>query len=390
VTLPDAPRSPWTTRKWDVPADRIGAWIAESDFGTAPEITAALHEAVDAGFLTYLPDHAAAAAEAACADFLAARYGWEVAADRVHLVPDVVAALRITLQHFVVPGGAIAVPTPCYAPFLTAPARMGVSVVQIPSVVVGDRWRIDLEALEAAFAGGVRLVVLCNPHNPLGQVMSLDEQAEVAAIVERHGARVFSDEIHAPVVYPGRTHHPYAALSSATASHTLTATATSKGWNIPGLKAAQLILTSDEDQAIWRARDVVPYQDGSILGAVAARVAYSQGTRWLDETVAIFDRNRRMLADLLAEHAPDVGYRIPEATYLAWLDFRAYDLDGDPADLLASLAGVVASSGIDSGTGGRGHVRFNFAMPTDLLERAVRSIGRVVGRSSIAQASRAT
>lgn len=380
MTPANHPRSRWTTRKWDVPSDRIGAWIAESDFGTSPQITAALHEAVDAGFLTYLPDHAAAAAELACAQFLASRYGWGVAPERVHLVPDVVAALRITLQHFVEPGGAIAVPTPCYAPFLTAPARMGIEVVQIPSTIVGDRWSIDLDALDAALAGGVRLVVLCNPHNPLGQVMTIDEQALLAEVVDRHGARVFSDEIHAPVVYPGRSHHPYAALSPMTAAHTITATATSKGWNIPGLKTAQLILTSSDDQARWEARDIVPYQDGSILGAVAARVAYSEGTAWLDETITIFDRNRHLLADLLREHAPGVRYRIPEATYLAWLDFTVYHLDGDPAHHLASRAGVVASSGIDSGAGGHGHVRFNFAMRPELLDRAVRAIGKVMER----------
>jgi cystathionine beta-lyase len=380
------PADQWRTRKWEVPRDVIGAWIAESDFGTAPEITAALHEAVDAGFLTYLPDHAGAAAEDACSRFLQLRYGWAVPTERVHLVSDVVAALRITLEHFV-PDGAVVVPTPCYPPFLTTPGRVGREVVTVPSASVDGRWSIDLEALDAAFAAGGRLLLLCNPHNPLGQVMTPEEQRAVAAVVERHGARVFSDEIHAPVVYPGARHHPYAALSPETAAHTVTATATSKGWNIPGLKSAQLILTSDVDQRRWIERDIVPRLEGSILGAVAARVAYNSSVDWLDDTIAMFDANRHLLGRLLAEHAPTVRYVVPEATYLAWLDFRDCGLDVDPAEFLRVHAGVIASSGRDTGPGGEGHVRFNFAMPPELLERSVRAVGAALAGAAAGRAT---
>jgi cystathionine beta-lyase len=365
----------WTTRKWEVGDGEIGAWIAESDFGTAPAVIAALHEAIDAEFLTDLPDHAAQRAESACAAFLGERYGWSVDAARVHLVPDVVEGLRITIRTFTEPGAAIVVPTPCYAPFLDVPQTLGRRVIQVPSALVDGRWRIDLAALERAFADGGGLLLLCNPHNPLGQVMTVPEMLEVAEIVERRGARVFSDEIHAPVVYAGAKHVPYASLDARTARHTVTATATSKGWNIPGLKAAQLILSADADQELWRRLDVVPSQSGSILGAVAATTAYSASVGWLDETVARFDHNRRLLARLLSEHAPAIGYTIPQATYLAWLDLRAYALPLPPAAFIARHAGVVASDGAASGLGGEGFVRFNFAMPPALLHRTVRAIG---------------
>lgn len=380
MTVADSPtHAPgrFTSRKWEVAPQNVGAWIAESDFGTAPVVSRALHEAVDAGFLTYLPDHAAKTAEAACARFLGERYGWHVDAERVHLVPDVVEGLRITLRTYSRPGSAVVVPTPCYAPFLAVPPALGREVVQVASELIDGRWRIDLDGLDAAFAAGAGLLLLCNPHNPLGQVMTEEEMRAVSAVVERHGARVFSDEIHAPIVYAGAVHRPYAALDATTARHTITATATSKGWNIPGLKSAQLILTNDEDQRLWHDLDVVPSQGGSILGAVAATAAYGEGVAWLDETIARFDHNRLLLAELLAEHAPGVGYRIPEATYLAWLDFRGHELpDGmSPAAFLAERAGVVASDGADGGHGGAGFVRFNFAMPPELLERCIRSIG---------------
>ncbi|MDQ0573821.1 cystathionine beta-lyase [Agromyces albus] len=289
----------------------------------------------------------------------------------MHLVPDVLAGLRITIKHFTPPGAAVIVPTPAYMPFLDVPARAGREIIQVPSHVVDGRWAMDLDGIDRAFAAGAGLLVLCNPHNPLGQVMTSVEQSALSQVVERHGGRVFSDEIHAPIIYPGATHLPYAALSDATARHTITAIATSKGWNIPGLKTAQLILTNDEDQATWHDRDLVPSQTGSILGAVAAAAAYLDGVDWLDSAVARFDANRHLLAGLLSRHTPEIGMRMPDATYLAWLDFTSAGLKVAPASFLLDAAGIAASDGAACGTGGDGFVRFNFALEAGMLEHAV-------------------
>lgn len=357
--------------KWDAHPGKIGAWIAESDFGTAPAVTAALQRAVEANFLTYLPASTAKHAESACAWFLGQRFGWDVPDERVHLVPDVLAGLRITIAHFTEPGSAVVVPTPCYPPFLRVPELEGRKVIQLPSLLVDGRWSIDLDGLDQAFSAGAGLLLLCNPHNPLGQIMSAEEQAGVAAVVERHGGRVFSDEIHSPIVYDGGVHLPYAAHSPSTARHTVTAIATSKGWNIPGLKAAQLILTNDRDQTEWMDCDIVPSQSGSILGAVATIAAYRDGVEWLDKTVERFQANRDLLASLLQQKLPGVRMTLPAATYLAWLDFSALTGGASPAERILTTAGIAASDGATCGDAGLGYMRFNFAMEPQMLRHAI-------------------
>ncbi|HEY0188816.1 MAG TPA: aminotransferase class I/II-fold pyridoxal phosphate-dependent enzyme [Cellulomonas sp.] len=368
--------------KWSVPDGWIGAGIAESDFGTAPEVVAALQQAVAAQSLTYLSPSVATAATEACAAFLAARHGWSVPAERVHLVPDVLTGLRIVLRRFIPPGAPVVVPTPAYMPFLDVPVQEGHPVIQLRSRQdATGRWAIDLDGLARAFAErGAALLLLCNPHNPLGQVMTAAEQAAVRDVVERAGARVFSDEIHAPVVYPGGRHLPYATLDEVTAAHTVTATSISKGWNAPGLKCAQVVLTSDHDQAVWVREDLEPVQGGSMLGAIGARAAYLDGVGWLDRVLAQLRSNRDLLADLLAEHLPEARWRVPDATYLAWLDLGAYRLGRPAADVLAEQAHVVVTPGAACGTGFDHCVRLNFAMPPEMIERTLTRLALAVRR----------
>jgi cystathionine beta-lyase len=377
VDLKSGNRIDFRTIKHSTPPGSIGAAIAESDLGTDPLIQAALKSAIDAAFLTYLPVELARQAEAACADFYAERFGWTFPADWVRLVPDVVAGLGLVLARFTSPGDTVVVPTPCYPPFLEAARRAGRRVVTVPALDAGDRWGLDLDGIGAALGGG-GLLILCNPHNPLGHVATATELLAIADVVERAGARVFADEIHAPIVYGGAHHIPYASLSPATGRHTVTAIATSKGWNIPGLKAAQLILSSPDIRAIWDGEDLVPTQSGSILGAVATTVAYRDGGAWLDDFVCRLQGKRDLLGELVADKLPGVRYRRPEGTYLAWLDFSAYRLPTSPAVLLSGRALVETVAGESCGPGGGDAVRFNFAMSDDDLESAVTRIASVV------------
>lgn len=358
-------------RKWDVPSGMIGAGIAETDFGTAPAIKHALRDAVDESFLTYLPDSLAREAELACSDFLEHRFGWRIDPDRVHLVSDVMAGFALTVEHFSHPGTPIIVPTPCYMPFLTEPGRLGREIIQVPMSRSADgRWMLDLPALDQAFQQGGELLVLCNPHNPLGQVMTRDEQRAVAAVVTKHGGRVFEDAIHSPVVYPGNAYEPYATLSAATAAHTITAIATSKGWNVPGLKAAQLILTSDEDQETWLRRDPVPSLRGSILGAVAAIAAYRDSIGWLDELVQTLAVNRDVMAERIRSEIPGAEFRSPDATYLAWIGLADTQIP-DPASYFRDRADLSLTPGGECGRQFASYVRFNFALQPPVLHEAM-------------------
>ena len=166
----------------------------------------------------------------------------------VHHVPDVIKALELAITHYSRPGSPVILPTPAYMPFLSVPGYLGREIIQVRMRDEDGFFTLDLDAIEDAFRAGGHLLIFCNPYNPLGRVFTGAEIAQLTDVVDRHGGRVFADEIHAALVYPGQRHLPYAATSAAAAAHTLTATSASKAWNLPGLKCAQVILSSDPDR----------------------------------------------------------------------------------------------------------------------------------------------
>ena len=367
--------------KWTRYGPAIGAFVAEMDFGTAPEVTAALHEAVDRGRLGYLTTQAAADLARACAAWQQRRYGWEVPPHRITPLADVVAGLQAAVEHFTPPGGAVVLPTPAYMPFLAVPGLLGRELIQVPMAERAGRPVYDLDAIAAAFDRGGRLFVHVNPHNPLGRVFDVEEQLALADVVERAGVRVFADEIHAPLVLPGAVHRPYASLSAATARHTVTATSASKAWNLPGLKAAQLILSNDEDVAHWERVGFLATHGASTPGVLAGTAAYDAGGPWLDGVLAYLDGNRRHLGELLAERLPDVRWEPPEGTYLAWLDCRGLGLPTTAGRFFLERAGVAMVDGPECGAPGAGHVRLNFATPRPVLTTIVERMADAARRA---------
>jgi len=370
--------------KWTAMSADVAAWVAESDLGIAPAVLDAVHDAVGRQLLGYLPPAVRDALGEAFASWALHAYDWRVDPTRVRPVGHVTEALRLAIDLFSRPGSPVILPTPAYMPFVTAPGVWGRPVLQVPMARDGaGRPTLDLDALDAAFHAGGHLLVLVNPHNPTGRVAERAELAALAEIVERHGGRVFADEIHAPLVHaPGR-HVPYASLSPATAAHTITGVSASKAWNIPGLKCAQVVLTNDDDLAVWSRADDLLTEGASTVGAVANTAAYTAGREWLADVLTYLDGNRRALAATLAETAPRVGYRMPEGTYLAWLDLREA-LAGMPDGVgpgtepigpwLRRTTGVALTDGALCGTAGAGHVRLNLAMPRPLVVEAGRRL----------------
>ncbi|MFO7249721.1 MAG: MalY/PatB family protein [Actinomycetes bacterium] len=364
--------------KWSRHPGKIGAFIAEMDFGTAPPITRALHDAVDEGAFGYLPPRLVGRLAEACAEWYRTRYGWDVPASRIRPLPDVIAAFSATIQYFTRPGSPIILPTPAYMPFLTVPLAYGRQIIQVPMRDTPEGPRYDLDALDRAFAAGGHLLVLCNPHNPIGRVLTRDEMLAISEVVQRHDGRVFADEIHAPLVYPGHRHVPYASLSEVTAAHTITATSASKAWNLPGLKCAQIIFSNEADLEIWfRVSGYAEFGTAN-LGMIANAAAYTAGGPWLDEVIGYLDGNRKVLAELLAEHLPQVRYTPPEGTYLAWLDCRGLGLEVRPAQFFADQADVILTGGEECGEAGTGFARFNFAMPRPIMRLAVERMAKAV------------
>jgi cystathionine beta-lyase len=367
------------TAKWSFYGeDVLAAWVAEMDYPLAPALRAALHDAIERGATGYPPRADDTGLPAACSAWLTQRFGAAVEPHQIRILPDVLHGIVVAIELFSPPASAVVVPTPSYPPFFETVRVAGRAIVEVPMAVEdGGRPVLDLDAIDNALRAGARTVILCHPHNPLGRVFTHMELAALAETVGRHGARVVIDALHAPLVYPGVTYVPYAAVSEAAAYHSVTLISASKGWNLPGLKCAQAVLSNPADLALWDRASFLRTGGASILGILANRVAYEQGEAWRAQTVAYLAGNRDLLGDLLADLLPQVRYTPPQATYLAWLDCAALALD-DPARFFLKQASVALSGGADFGAPGRGHVRLNFATSRAILTRIVQRMAAAV------------
>ena len=358
--------------------DVIPAWVAEMDYPLATPITSALHAAIDRSDTGYR--WAGGLAEA-LADYAHRSWSWTVDPARVTVVPDVLTGVAQALTHLTEPGDGVVINPPVYPPFFSV-VRDVVrrTVVEVPMARAEDgSYDWDLPAMEAAFAlPDVTAFLMSNPHNPTGTVPSTATAATIAALAAAHGVTVISDEIHAPLVLPGAAHVPYLEIAGDDAA-AVTVISASKAWNMPALKCAQVVGTARTAPVLAdRMPMEVTYGTG-LLGVIASEAAYREGGAWLADVVTILDSNRWLLADLLAEHLPQVRYLPPRATYLAWLDASACGLGADPAAAFLAEGRVGLSPGPTFGRPGAGHARLNFATTPAILREVVARMSLVRG-----------
>jgi cysteine-S-conjugate beta-lyase len=363
----------WRTYEPDV----LPVFVAEMDFDPAAEIKDAIGAALSAGDCGY--PHAGELGEA-FAEFSAARFGWSPDPGLVFPVPDVMTGITEVVQAITPPGGCVVINPPVYAPFFFRLELIGRQVLEAPlRADPGGRYDLDLAALDAALAQpGVGAYLLCNPHNPVGRVWSRAQLEQVAEICARRNVPVLVDEIHGPLVLPGAVHVPFHALGHPAARTAVVFSSASKGWNIPGLKCGIAIAAAPETAAVLRQRwDALL---ASHLGVLATIAALRSARHWLDAVVAQIDANASALRSLLAGHVPAIGYRKPEASFLAWLDCRQLGAGEDPAALFLERGRVALSRGPDFGSQGRGFARLNMGTSPALLAEAVRRIATALDR----------
>jgi cystathionine beta-lyase len=380
-----------TSMKWRThPEDVLPLWVAEMDVPLAAPVVEALRSALDLGDTGY--PFGTAYAEALAA-FAQERWGWDgLRVEHTAIVPDVMLGIVEVLRLITDPGDAVVVCSPVYPPFY---AFVGHDAREVVEARLGPDLRVDPRALEDAFVrarrGGRRAAFLMsNPHNPTGVVHTRQELEAVAALARRHGVRVVSDEIHAPLVLPGATFTPF--LSVPGAENAFMLASASKAWNLAGLKAAVAVAGPEAADELRLLPEEVGHGP-SHLGVIAHTAAFREGGDWLDELLLGLDANRRLLGELVAEHLPEVGCIRPEGTYLAWLDCRGLRLHDDdhgtdgpgvvsdvagPARMFLDKARVALSSGHVFGSGGEGHVRLNFATSPAILREALARMGRAV------------
>jgi cystathionine beta-lyase len=355
--------------KWGaVEADVLPAWVAEMDYALAPPVAEALREAVDAGLTGYPRFDSSPGLGEAYAGFAQRQFGQALDPAWVVATVDVTAGVRIALDLLSEPG-AMVLPLPAYDPQLDIAQITGRERADLVLDPDAERAELDLDRLDALLADGARTLLLTQPHNPWGRVFTRAELEGIRDVVVRRGARVVSDEIHAPLVFPGAEHLSYLELDG-THDHAVAVVASSKAFNTPGLKCGQLVVPDDAARKQIRTAPVARNDSWSPLGVVAAEAAYTHGDEWLSALRAKLDRQRHLLSDLLTSQLPEARMRMPEATYLAWVDLRAYGHD-DPAAVALERGRVRLSPGHWYQPGLAGHVRLNFATSESRLEEIV-------------------
>jgi cystathionine beta-lyase len=358
--------------KWTGHEERVlAAWVAEMDFGLAPAIKEALHDAVERGDTAYFYPSVTEDAARAATSYWSDTFGWDLDPNAVFPAPDVVEGIRRAIVHLTRPGSGVILHTPVYFPFFSMVERSGRDLLEIPSLREDDGvYRLDLAQIDRAFEDGAGSIVLCNPWNPTGKAFSREELDEIIELARKHDARVISDEIHAPISYRDSLHIPAASIAPETV---ITVTSASKAWNLPGLKCAQIFLTNEADAEYWREYYTPDKVGVGTFGLIANAAAYSRSREWFAEVMDRLHHNRELLGELVAELLPGVGYRKPDATYLAWLDFSEYGMD-DPALFCLEEAEVALTGGGPFGQGGSGHARLNFATHPHILTEIVERI----------------
>lgn len=352
--------------------DVLPAWVADMDFPVPPPVREALVELIEAGDLGYPDWRQGSPLREAFAERMSARHGWDPEPARVREVTDIIQGVQLALSLGSDEGDAVAMLTPSYPPFLETLHQMRRRLVPIPFEETGEGWGFDAERAEAdVAAASCRALLLVNPHNPTGRMLTAPELTALGEIAERHDLVVVADEVHAELAYDGRRHVPFAGLGPSLERRSVTLTSATKSFNLAGIRCAVAHFGSDELLAGHDRAPSALYGTPSVLGVEATLAAWRHGDGWLAEVVAYLDGNRRRLAERLAVETPALRWRPPEATYLAWLDCSATKLGSDPAKALLDRARVALASGNDFGPGGSGFARLNFATSRAVLDRII-------------------
>jgi cysteine-S-conjugate beta-lyase len=369
------------TNKWHKFADDVlPAWVADMDFGVAPPIAEALAR------LARNQEYGYAARDGALATAFARRmqrrFNWTVDPGDAYPIGDLVQASFSSVMAFSEPGDAVLLQLPSYPPFMAAINDTGRRLIASHMRDDGTRWVLDLDAYEAAPDTRTRVLIFCHPQNPTGRAFTRAELEQVAEFAIRHDLIVVSDEIHADIVYPGNMHIPLASLSPEIAARTITITSATKSFNIPALRCAVVYFGAPALKERFFAR--IPSRllgSPGVTGVDATIAAWDEGQPWLDEIMACLQSNRDWLAQTIGSELPGVTMRVPDATYLAWLDCSALALPCPAGQFFLDQARVGLNFGETFGAPYANFARLNFATPAPVLREIIGRMAEAVRAS---------
>ncbi|AGC68950.1 cystathionine beta-lyase PatB [Thermoclostridium stercorarium subsp. stercorarium DSM 8532] len=360
-------------QKKGMPADVLPFWVADMDFKSPPEIIEALSERVKHGIFGY-SDTIDESYFNALYKWYYERFGWQIRREWVVKCPGVVFAVCTAIRALTKPGDAVLIQQPVYYPFENSVKDNGRRLIVNPLIYRNGRYFMNIDEFERLVAEEkVRLFILCNPHNPVGRVWTEEELTAVGDICLKHGVYVISDEIHQDFVYPGYRHLVFASLKPEYADITVTCTAPSKTFNLPGLQISNIFISNQKIRKLFTEElKKTGYSQPNLMGIVACQAAYEKGSKWLDELIAYLTGNLELFREFVKKELSSVHLVEPEGTYLVWLDFSSFGLsDRELEQLLIHRAKLWLSPGPTFGAGGEGFQRFNIACPRSVLQQGL-------------------
>jgi len=362
-------------------ADPLPMWVADTDFKAPPAVIEALHEAVDQGVFGY-PGGATDSYLDAVVGWQARRFGWDVPRDWVLQTAGIITTLKTIVQAFSAPGDSVLIQPPVYAHFHDDVMLNGRHLAYAPLKRTEDGYRFDVRTFEAAIRPDTKVFILSNPHNPTGNVWSAEELATMGEICARHGVLVVCDEIHQDlIINPAKRHTPFASLGPELARNSITCTAPSKTFNLPGLQSANVFVPDRrlrEELARQYERNLFPLVN--TLGMVAAEAAYTHGEPWLEELLTYLRGNHSHFAHEVNTHTDKIRVLPADSLYLAWMDCRALGMDAEALDrFMLTKARLWLDKGQKFGVEGHGYMRVNLGCPRATVEEAIRRLLAAVG-----------
>lgn len=353
--------------------DLLPLWVADMDFVTPPFILDAIRRRCEHPILGYTEKPESY--YQAIIGWVKRRYGMEVSKEQLNYVPGIVPGLGMALNCFTVPGDKVMIMPPVYHPFAWLVQRNGRRLVECPLKLENGTYRMDLDLFRRSIKG-VRVLILCNPHNPGGVVWTREELEALADVCVEDNVIVFSDEIHADLTLPPHRHVPFAMISEHARNNSVTFMAPSKAFNIPGMAASHTIIYNEGLHKRFEAYlDAGELDMGHVLAYPAVEAAYTQGDDWLEQCLAYVQANIDYVEAYLRENLPAIQAMRPQASYLVWLDCRELGLSQEAlVDFFVSGARLALNDGAMFGKEGEGFMRMNVGCPRSILEQALKQL----------------
>ena len=355
--------------KWDVPEDRIPMWIADMDFKTAPEILEALQNRLDHGVFGYgnIPD----CWREAYVSWWKERHGFSMDPDALVFCTGVIPAISSAVRKFTTPNENVLIETPVYNTFYNSILNNGCRVSECPLLYENGAYSMDFANLERKLSDPqTTLMILCNPHNPVGRIWSREELGKVGELAKKYNVTVIADEIHCDITKPGTEYVPFASVSDTCREVSITCIAPTKAFNLAGLQTAAVYVPNPVlRHKIWRALNTDEVAEPNSFAVTAAVAAFTKGGEWLDALREYVFSNRDYVTEALKAELPEVFVVPGEATYLLWIDLHALPGDSSAvAEFLRTEAGLEVCAGTMYGEAGAHHLRLNVACPRALCE----------------------